>query len=219
MSNSHDIGDLVRISGTFTTMGGGYVDPSTVVVAVQLPSGTTTTYTYLTDAALVRDSTGHYHVDVTVTATGTWIYTWTSTGTGQAVESGSFIVGVVLPGTTRAALRHAIDIELRLVHGATTLVRTATGGSTTTIVDTSATEGDDYWNDSWVFIADTANGMAPEDEESKVTDFVNRTTTFTINPASTAAASTSPLPRYTALLTTPLRKPSSCSPPPQKTRP
>ena len=89
--------------------------------------------------------------------------------------------------TTRAALRHAIDSHLRLVHGAATVVGTATGGSTSSVVDTARTEADDYWNNSWLYIASTTDSKAPLYEESLVADFTAANDTLTLSPALTAA--------------------------------
>ncbi len=56
------------------------------------PAGVTTTYVYLTDNELVKDSTGKYHVDINANAAGTWYYRFFSTGTGQAAEERQFEV-------------------------------------------------------------------------------------------------------------------------------
>jgi hypothetical protein len=67
---------------------------------------------------------------------------------------------------------------------------TATGGTTTTIVDTATLiENDDYWIGHYAFlVADAAGeGAAPEGEERAVTDFDRATATLTVDPAFTAA--------------------------------
>lgn len=53
---------------------------------------------------------------------------------------------------------------------------TATGGSTTTIVDTKRTEADDLWNGGTAFAMESS-------EYSKVTDYVLSTHTITVSPA------------------------------------
>jgi hypothetical protein len=88
----YDVGDLVRCSATFTDQDDTAVDPTGIAFKVKTPAGVTTTYTYGTDAALVRDSTGNYHVDVSMTAAGLWPYRWASTGTGQAAAEGQLLV-------------------------------------------------------------------------------------------------------------------------------
>lgn len=92
MASSYDIGDLVRVSGAFTTAAGVAQDPSVVKCSVRTPAAVVTTYTYGTDAALVKDSTGNYHVDVSAAAIGWYYYRWFSTGTGQAGDEGWFEV-------------------------------------------------------------------------------------------------------------------------------
>ena len=90
--NVYQLGDLVRATGTFTTAAGAALDPSVVKCSVITPLAVTTTYTYGTDAALVKDSAGIYHVDVNAASVGTWHYRWFSTGTGQAADEGWFVV-------------------------------------------------------------------------------------------------------------------------------
>ncbi len=89
--NSYHVGDKVRCTGTFETAAGTDTDPSAVYCRVKTPSGTTTTYTYGVDAALVKSATGIYYVDVSITEAGTWHYRFYSTGTGQAAGEESFV--------------------------------------------------------------------------------------------------------------------------------
>lgn len=90
--NSYHVGDKVRCTGTFETAAGTDTDPSAVLFKVETPSGTQTTYTYGTDAELVKSATGIYYVDVNCTEAGTWHYRFYSTGTGQAASEESFKV-------------------------------------------------------------------------------------------------------------------------------
>lgn len=90
--NTYDVGDLVRCTGTFTTAAGAATDPTVVGCKVLPPGGTVTTYVYGTDAALVKDSTGVYHVDVSGTVAGYWNYRFYSTGTGQAAGEEAFSI-------------------------------------------------------------------------------------------------------------------------------
>ena len=93
--SAYDVGDLVRCTGTFASSGSN-VNPSTVMFKVKSPAGTVTTYTYGTDAALVRDSTGVYHVDVDAAMAGEYAYRFWSTGTGQAAAEKQFLVVATL---------------------------------------------------------------------------------------------------------------------------
>jgi hypothetical protein len=67
---------------------------------------------------------------------------------------------------------------------------TATGGSTTTIIDTNdRTEVDDYWNGGTAFIVYDAGGAgaAPEKEYSVISDSASSTKTITLRSTLTAA--------------------------------
>ena len=92
MLGSFDYGDLVRCTGTYTDSAGTALDPTVVGMQYKNPSGTVTSLVYLTDAALVRSSTGIYYVDINANATGKWRVRWYSTGTGQAAEQEEFYV-------------------------------------------------------------------------------------------------------------------------------
>lgn len=88
MANTYDVGDEIRVTGTFTNSAGTATDPTAVLFKVKNPAGTITTYTYGTDAELVKSATGVYYVDLDLATSGTWYTRFYSTGTGQAaVES------------------------------------------------------------------------------------------------------------------------------------
>lgn len=68
---------------------------------------------------------------------------------------------------------------------------TATGGSTTTLIDTAfRNEPDDFWNKGTVWILRDAGGAgaAPEGEYATISDFVSSTSTMTISPLTAAVA-------------------------------
>ena len=94
MADKLHIGDLAKLTGTFTDPDNSdaAIDPTAVFVAFTTPTGVTTTYTYGTDAELTKASTGVYNANVDCTAAGRWLYRWYSTGTAQASEPGSFWV-------------------------------------------------------------------------------------------------------------------------------
>ncbi len=89
--------------------------------------------------------------------------------------------------TTRIQLRQEVDTLLRLVSNTPYISRTATGGSTSTVVDTSAVEADDYWKGYFLYVTDTHDDLVPKGEERTVTDFNSVTDTYTITPAFSAA--------------------------------
>jgi len=90
--NHYDLGSLVTVSAAFVTSAGAAYDPTTVICQIKDPRGTTVTYVYGTDAALVKDSVGHYHVDVDGNLVGEWHRRFHSTGTGQAADEGGFTI-------------------------------------------------------------------------------------------------------------------------------
>lgn len=92
MVNAYDVGDLVRVQGSFTNAAGAAVDPSVVTTKVKTPAGVVTTYTYGVDAQLVKLATGIYYVDVSATTSGDWHYRFSSTGDGQAAGENKFYV-------------------------------------------------------------------------------------------------------------------------------
>ena len=64
---------------------------------------------------------------------------------------------------------------------------TATGGGTTTLVDSSRLEANDRFVNWWLYIAGTSDDLAPEGQERRITDWVLSTTTATVETAFTAA--------------------------------
>ena len=89
--NIYKLGQRVRCAVTFTVSSTN-TDPTTVKAKVKDPSGTVTTYTYGTDAALVKDATGQYHLDVDTDENGEWHFRFEGTGACTAVEESSFYV-------------------------------------------------------------------------------------------------------------------------------
>lgn len=89
----YDIGDVVRISGVFTTLPSTAVDPATVKLFVKRPAGgDQIELTYGVGSEITRDGTGSYHADVPIDMAGDWKYRWVSTGAGKAAEPGWFTV-------------------------------------------------------------------------------------------------------------------------------
>lgn len=90
--NTYALGTDVVCRGLFKTSAGVAADPSVVKFSVKNPNGVITTYTYVTDVQVVKDSTGHYHVNVDANEAGTWYFRFFATGTGKAADESSFIV-------------------------------------------------------------------------------------------------------------------------------
>ena len=86
-------GSPMRIETCFEDETGTLVDPVTVTFKTRSPCGTETTYVYLTNAELQRDSSGIYYCDFTPNESGRWHYRWESTGPGTSVAfEGDFLI-------------------------------------------------------------------------------------------------------------------------------
>jgi len=78
--NTYDIGDLVQLTATFTTLPEGVaIDPSAVLVTVCDPAGNETTPT------VANTAVGVFTVTVSPAIAGKW--RWRATGTGAAQTS------------------------------------------------------------------------------------------------------------------------------------
>lgn len=91
--NVYQVGDVARLTATFTDSEGTATDPTTVTCYVKrryqmVPE--TRTYTY--PDGVEKDATGSYHLDVVPDATGIWDYRWVATGAVVAAEEGAFNV-------------------------------------------------------------------------------------------------------------------------------
>ena len=78
-ASNYDIGDLVRLSATFTSTAGALADPTKVTFVVNDPSGNSSTTTSAS-TGVVHPSTGLYTLDVDVDEAGVWQYRVNSTG-------------------------------------------------------------------------------------------------------------------------------------------
>jgi hypothetical protein len=85
----YDIGDVVRITASFTNVAGVAADPTTTALLVMLPDGSEASYA---TEALVHDSIGTFHLDLGIAQSGTYSYRWTGSGTVAAVMEDSFEV-------------------------------------------------------------------------------------------------------------------------------
>jgi hypothetical protein len=83
--NTYEVGDLVRLSAEFR-IGSTLTNPTSVVVTLKDPDGTTTS------PSAVNDGTGLYYADVTLNKPGVWHYRFQ--GTGAVQKSGRGHVNV-----------------------------------------------------------------------------------------------------------------------------
>ena len=86
MGSTYDVGDIVRITGTFTDTGGIVGDPTTVKFLYDTPTSTAPTTAARTSTAagavggITKASTGVYEYDITTTGQGLYESRYTSTG-------------------------------------------------------------------------------------------------------------------------------------------
>lgn len=79
-ANTYDIGDIVRLTGTFRTTAGALANPTKVTIKYEDPSAVVVTVSS-TMASVFNPSTGVFYHDVAPDETGVWEYRIYSTGT------------------------------------------------------------------------------------------------------------------------------------------
>lgn len=86
-----DVGDIPYIVCTFTDNVGTVIDPTTVVLYLQNPSGSVGTYTYAS-GAVIRPAAGTYTFNGTATEAGFWDVRWVGDGAAIAAQQGRYFV-------------------------------------------------------------------------------------------------------------------------------
>ena len=87
---SYDLGDMRRLTVTFTNLAGFVADPTGVSFSIRNPDGTATAYVYGTDAELVKSAVGIYYVDFAITLVGRHVFRFSGTGAVSTSETGEF---------------------------------------------------------------------------------------------------------------------------------
>ncbi len=82
-----DVGDLVTLGITFTAADVP-TNPTTVVLTIRMPDGTTST------PAVTNESPGVYAYNLLLSASGAWHYRWAGDGAVQAAEEDRLYVRV-----------------------------------------------------------------------------------------------------------------------------
>lgn len=90
MATTYEIGDTIRLTGTFTVSSVN-TDPTTVTLKVQDPSGNEDTFTYAL-GTVSKSATGIYYKDVSLDEKGTWHYRWVGTGAVASADEGYVFV-------------------------------------------------------------------------------------------------------------------------------
>lgn len=88
------IGQTVSLTVNITNDADADTDATTLACLVMDPAGSSTTYTYGTDANVTRESAGDYICDVTPDQSGRWLYRWVATDASAytVIDAGSFVV-------------------------------------------------------------------------------------------------------------------------------
>jgi len=84
--NEYPFGTAVKVEDAYRTPAGTLYDPTTVIVKIQAPDRTETSYTYGVGADVVKDSTGKYHLWLLPTQVGRYGYRFKGAGP-QAVAN------------------------------------------------------------------------------------------------------------------------------------
>jgi hypothetical protein len=92
LGNKYYVGDLIRLSITFSDSDGTQIDPDAVTCYHQDPSSNIAELVYGVDTDVIKSDTGAYYVDVSVDESGNWYYRWKGVGTLDAATQGRFHV-------------------------------------------------------------------------------------------------------------------------------
>jgi len=83
----YDVGDLIRITGTWTDADGNVTDPNVIKGNTENPSGTTAQLTIST--GITKSSTGVYYFDMDLNEEGRWKYRLYGIATGDSSSQGA----------------------------------------------------------------------------------------------------------------------------------
>jgi hypothetical protein len=87
----YDIGDTVRVTGTFTDATDSLRDPTAINLTIRSPNGRVTNITYAA-GQIIKSGTGVYYYDVDANEPGRWFYRFWSTGSYKAAGEESFLI-------------------------------------------------------------------------------------------------------------------------------
>jgi hypothetical protein len=91
MAFSCDVGDVAAIVCTFSNAGGTLIDPTTITLYLQQPSGSVGTYT-AASGSVTTPAPGTYTFNGTATEAGYWNARWVGDGAAVAAQQGRFFV-------------------------------------------------------------------------------------------------------------------------------
>ena len=85
-------GETINFSVNITDINSNLVDPTGLTFVIKKPDNTSNTYTYLTDAALLRDSTGKYSFNIILSQVGKYKYSWKTSAPHISIKEDIFEV-------------------------------------------------------------------------------------------------------------------------------
>ena len=91
MPFSCDVGDVPYIQVIFTNAGGTAIDPTTITLYLEKPTGSVGTYTYAS-GSIARAAAGSYTYNGTATEAGYWNCRWVGDGAAVAAQQGRYFV-------------------------------------------------------------------------------------------------------------------------------
>jgi hypothetical protein len=92
MSSQFIRGEIAHITLSVTDTSDAPADPGSLLFKAQPPTGNVVTYTYGTDAEVVRSAVGEYYIDLPLTSAGPWYYRWELSGSNAGAGEGSISV-------------------------------------------------------------------------------------------------------------------------------
>ena len=92
MTTTYDIGDVRRLSVTFTDINDADADPATVTFRMRSPDGTVLVYVYGTDPEVKKTAVGIYYVEHEFAGPGRHVLRWEGAGTIVVAEETEYYI-------------------------------------------------------------------------------------------------------------------------------
>jgi hypothetical protein len=88
--NEYEIGQTVILRVAFKNQAGVAADPTTLKVEIKDPLGQETEFTFGTDAEVIKDSVGNYHIARDPEIQGVYVAKWRGTGANKGAARDQF---------------------------------------------------------------------------------------------------------------------------------
>jgi len=143
---TYNIGDLVRLTVVFTDIAKVPENPTTVVLEILAPDGTT-----VTPPAITNPTTGTFYADLPIAQSGIYKYRYTGNGSVQAVQEGQIVV-------SPSSLYPVPDIDLTTLEIVKDYL-TVCDSKSDTVISWAITSASIYW--LWRTGQGNADGSVP----------------------------------------------------------